>query len=343
MKSFKKRILLGIVLTLFALMGMAVISSAATITLPDPTQSYPDGTQGLFGQNYVAWAHDDFWSFSAQLIYANQKNNASTYFPVSTYGSYHIVTGTGTLGIIVQNQNGMSNGALLPNAVKETGGISEFHDVWGLGGLPVPTTTNSMAITYPTNNVAATVGEILTFINPTNADNENIPVFGLDLQNAGSVPIQFSGQVYLVDPTTGKVYVDANGVTALWAFDTIAQGTGIDTQGGAVRDSADADWPGFSQNGTYDPTAYGDAIAFAGGGHVDYLAYAPTMDLSKYPSNLIFVTDFTVIDTNNKAGNTEVFILGDVVTRVPEPSTLLLLGLGLIGLAYVGLRRNFEK
>lgn len=281
MKTSKRKFIAMIAITLFTLMGSVSSGLTASWILPDPTQDYPDGTTGLFGQNYVAWAHDDFWSYSAQLIYANQKNNSATYFPVSTYGSYNIVTGSGTLGIIVQNQNGMSNGEYLPNAVKEKGGISAFHDIWGLGGLTIPTITNDMTPIYPFNNIPATVGQILSFINPGSVNNQNIPVFGLDLQNAGSAPIYFSGQVFLVDPSTGKVYMDpTTGALALWAFDTLAQGTGADTQGGAIRGPADADWPGFSENGTYDPTAYGLAVVFPGGGHVGYLAYAPTMDLS---------------------------------------------------------------
>ena len=293
----------------------------------------------VWGTEYVAWAHDDFWSYSAALIAANQKNNPSTYFPIATYGNFEYVTGSGQLGIIVENQNGMANPAGFPDAVKEQGSSEEFHDVWGLGAAnTVQGTTNPMVVTRPKNDIPLPVDTLLAYLHSIGGANLNTPVFGLDMQTAGSLPLELSGRVYIANPD-GSIYHNA-----IWALDQIAQPFNTPSPGrGSYPGDPDGDWNGISAMGDYDPLAYGQAVVFPGGGHVDYFTYAPTMDLSLYDGQgLLFVVDFTIV--NHGSGNTEVFIANAAPpgqSQVPEPATMLLLGLGLVGLA--GIRRRMGK
>ena len=47
MRTCRKKIIVGVILSIFMLLGIIANSSATTIVLPEPNQSYPDGTTGL--------------------------------------------------------------------------------------------------------------------------------------------------------------------------------------------------------------------------------------------------------------------------------------------------------
>ncbi len=188
MVRIKKKIFVGVFLSLFLLLGIAGTSTSASLTLPNPTTDYGATLAAATGgYEYVAWAHDDFWSFGATFITTAQGIGL---IPES-YGNYAMTTGSGVLDIILMNQGGSANDYGFESAIKEPGNPpSPFIVTWGLGH-------NQQGNGNFTGPV--TVGMVLDYLHSYNASN-NIPVFGMDLQQSGNTPVGFVGHVYLADP-----------------------------------------------------------------------------------------------------------------------------------------------
>lgn len=324
--KLRKKITITSAAVLISLTTLVTAGQAATLSLPDPTKSYGTELGTLTGgYQYVSWAHDDFWSYSSRFITLAQNNNIIS----PSLGDYKVITGTGQLGVIMADSSGHDNPGTFEDAYKLTGSKPYYDAIWGLGA------NGGQGSSGP-----VTVGMVKGFLQ-AGGNNSNIPVFGMDMQTAQNHPdFAFRAHVYLTASDYAHRVVE-------WAFDETAQGAG----NSGIRGTLDADAPGFSQTGTYDPNSYATARAFnGGGGQLDYIAYAPTMDLSKYDDELKFVVELEMgmADKNDPLslqGNPEFFLLNNIkpYAPVPEPGSFALVGAGLLGLAIYGKRRMGHK
>jgi hypothetical protein len=292
-------------------------SLAVTNLLPDYTLLVYDD----FGNPIapIASRHDDFYSYSADLL------------TKLGYKGFNESVGSGKLDLIVYTGAGgqLNNtvvGGPFPDPLSTPSGspTTFFSGTWGATGAYTPIAVDS----------------VLTYLHSFDP-NVNIPIFEFDMNQTGSAPdVLVSGQV--------RMWNTAGGQEAFWAFDNILNNAFDPAAMVASLGNIDL---GVDQcinphNG-HAETCY-TLDNNKGSGSLDFVAYAPTMDLSKYAGlGYTLTADFYIGNPDKNGygvlnnGFDELYMTGNFAPSnpVPEPATLVLLGTGLLGFGLIKRKR----
>lgn len=252
-------------------------------------------------------AYDEGLVYSSSLL-AQQK--AAGLLPGNT-STFDFAVGSGTFDVIVYSNNGVANPVGFDEPMN-AGGVGSFDGQWGMG-------------------MAGTVGMLRNLL--TIGGEFYQPLFVFDHnENQQNPNLQVSGQVSIY---RGEDLIDS------FAFDTIANGS-YDVESRVTSCGSPSIGPAaptpYSECSIPAPTTSGTTYTWttSGSGKPDYFAIFPTFNL--YSSDFLN-TDSIVVDMslrNMNPGFDELAIAGykfASTTTVPEPATLLLLGLGFLGVA----------
>ena len=318
----------------------------------------------------IAFQYDDFLSYSGHLLTSIQ-TNSPLLIPTNTFGTYDFSTGTGTIDINVSSVAGGATNVVGALTFQDPVNLFSNQNVlgWqcGWGGDPQFCTfypaPNAQSYSDPASaqGGVTTVGNLLLYlqsIDPT----FSVPVFYADYNQTGAGDsLWFSAKVQIINPDTQQVVAE-------WQLDAITNNAwdqsaptfnfGDISFGDATFCANEGAWSPLTGEGcagiTTDGTEYDNLSHNLGSGHADFLVFAPTMDLTQYAANYLFVVTgnlgcitgvtapFPTTETLgcNTNGGEEFGIIGGVgPTQVPAPGALALLGIGL-GLLGWSLRRR---
>jgi PEP-CTERM motif len=341
-------------------------------TVLPPYTDTADGVPVAFWfDNFVSYSGDLLYQFQQAGLTTSSGFNlatAGTYDPKGAgVGRLPLLIYTGATGA---NNDFTSSGlGVFENPIQAPSGSTSDHlttnNYWGLDDRdPTSTVANSpyrvvgdtvtpddSELLYGKNNVSTgivTIGDVLNYLHAFDPRN-NIPVFGFnDNQTGSSADLFVAGQVFILNPTT-------HAIVAEWTIENFQPGP---VPGYAVPNPNGTNEPfetptlpaSFDSTNPFNNTPWVPvpstesftgtsgttytATNNLGGGKNDFLAYAPSMDLSKYdPADYIFGGQFFLGDDND--GYDEAFVAGSVEPYIiPEPGTIYL---GLLGLAACGL------
>ncbi|QHE76695.1 PEP-CTERM sorting domain-containing protein [Hydrogenophaga sp. PBL-H3] len=288
---------------------------------------------------YIASYHDEFLSYSIEALETIQKL-APSLLSTTIYGDWSkLVSGSGQLdiGVLIKaNGDGvLNNPDPFPDAQSSNTTDPIYVRTWGGS-----TGTDTSDPGNDPNDPVLTVQEVVDWLSP-----QLIPVFYFDLadpQAGGAVSqLYFGGQVYLTD-SSGVPLTDGNGDPVVWALDNV-----FDGQYSISGDLAlDPDMVLAPQNvPVYIPGSGCSTAPFGadwclitnsrGSGSPEFIAYAPSMDLSPYAKDgNLFWGNFKI--AADGGASEEIYLTKRVsTTDIPEPGILILLGVALAGLGVV--------
>lgn len=318
----------------------------------------------------IAFKYDSFWSYSAKLLTAIQTESPGL-IPTPTFGTYSFSTGTGTIDInlssVAQGATNTVTGLSFQDPVELTSNqqVTGWECVWGdsIQSCAIHGANGTYADPATDHNGVTTVGNLLAYLQGIDA-LWSVPIFYADYNQTGSGDsLFFSAMVEIKDATTGDV-------KATWSLDSTLPEDGIlDPTNptfnygqisflGDSTDCAANPWDPLTGVGcagvTDDGADYTNLDHNRGSGQADFLIYARDMDLLMFDEDDLFVVTMNLgcipgttspLDGDdlgcNTNGGEEFGIMGGVgaFQQVPEPGTLLMLGVGLAAAGFVGRRR----